>query len=49
VTALVSSGRLALDGLITHRKQFHEAAEAYATAFTDPSCLKMLLDWTECR
>lgn len=49
VTALVSSGRLALDGLITHRKVFHEAAKAYATAFTDPSCLKMLLDWTECR
>ncbi len=49
VTALVASGRLRLDGLITHKRAFHEAAEAYATAFTDPTCLKMLLDWTECR
>ena len=49
VTALVSDGGLSLDGLITHKKAFHEAAEAYATAFTDPTCLKMLLDWTECR
>ena len=49
VTELVSEGRLSLDGLITHKKAFHEAAEAYATAFTDPGCLKMLLDWTECR
>jgi len=49
VTALVTDGRLSLDGLITHKKAFYEAAEAYATAFTDPTCLKMLLDWTECR
>jgi 3-hydroxyethyl bacteriochlorophyllide a dehydrogenase len=45
VLALVASGRLKLNGLITHRRAFDQAAEAYATAFTDPDCLKMLLDW----
>lgn len=45
VTALVASEKLSLDGLITHRAPFSNAAEAYATAFTDPTCLKMLLDW----
>jgi 3-hydroxyethyl bacteriochlorophyllide a dehydrogenase len=45
VSALVASGRLQLDGLITHRRAFDQAADAYATAFGDPSCLKMLLDW----
>lgn len=45
VAALVAEGRLPLEGLITHRKSFDQAADAYTTAFTDPSCLKMLLDW----
>lgn len=45
--ALVLSGRVALDGLITHRRSYAEAADAYATAFTDPACLKMLLDWRD--
>ena len=45
VTALVASEKLSLDGLITHRAPFSNAADAYATAFTDPTCLKMLLDW----
>jgi bacteriochlorophyllide a dehydrogenase len=49
VTALLSSGRLSLDGLITHRASFSQAADAYATAFGDPACLKMLLDWRDCR
>ena len=48
-SALISSGRLALGGLITHQRPFGEAAEAYRTAFTDPACLKMLLDWRDCR
>ena len=45
VKALIGSGRLALDGLITHRRQAAQAAEAYRTAFNDPACLKMILDW----
>jgi 3-hydroxyethyl bacteriochlorophyllide a dehydrogenase len=49
VTALAASGRLALDGLITHRRAFDQAADAYSTAFTDPACLKMLLDWRTAR
>jgi 3-hydroxyethyl bacteriochlorophyllide a dehydrogenase len=45
VKALVESGDLNLDGLITHRQEATDAAQAYRTAFTDPSCLKMILDW----
>jgi 3-hydroxyethyl bacteriochlorophyllide a dehydrogenase len=47
VKALVDSGQLSLDGLITHRQAASEAPSAYRTAFTDPSCLKMILDWRE--
>ncbi|MFM7347836.1 MAG: chlorophyll synthesis pathway protein BchC [Tagaea sp.] len=43
--ALVASGRLSLDGLLTHRAPAHEAPGAYRTAFGDPACLKMILDW----
>jgi bacteriochlorophyllide a dehydrogenase len=45
VLALVASGRLSLGGLITHRAPAADAAAAYRTAFTDPGCLKMILDW----
>ena len=45
VSELVRSGRLSLAGLITHHAAADRAAEAYATAFTDPTCLKMVLDW----
>ncbi|MBY0437405.1 MAG: chlorophyll synthesis pathway protein BchC, partial [Burkholderiales bacterium] len=45
VTALLASGRLSLDGLITHREPAAHAASAYRTAFNDASCLKMILDW----
>lgn len=45
VNALVASGRLSLDGLVTHRRPAAEARDAYATAFDDPSCLKMIIDW----
>ena len=48
VNRLIASGGLSLDGLITHCRSFSQAADAYATAFTDPSCLKMLLDWRAC-
>lgn len=42
---LVAAGRLSLDGLITHHAPATDAAEAYRTAFDDPACLKMVLDW----
>ncbi|EIC20040.1 chlorophyll synthesis pathway protein BchC [Thiorhodovibrio frisius] len=45
VKSLIESGRLSFDGLITHRLPADQAAEAYVTAFSDPSCLKMILDW----
>jgi 3-hydroxyethyl bacteriochlorophyllide a dehydrogenase len=45
VKRLIESGDLDLDGLITHRQVATEAPSAYRTAFTDPSCLKMILDW----
>jgi bacteriochlorophyllide a dehydrogenase len=48
VTTLISAGRLSLDGLITHLWPAEEASSAYPTAFNDPSCLKMVLDWRAC-
>ncbi len=48
VKALAESGALSLDGLVTHRQEAAEAASAYRTAFNDPSCLKMILDWRQC-
>lgn len=43
--AMAGDGTLSLDGLITHRVPAADAASAYRTAFGDPSCLKMILDW----
>ena len=43
--ALIEAGALSLSGLITHRATADAAAQAYETAFTDPACLKMILDW----
>lgn len=43
--ALIEAGALSLSGLITHRRPADQAAGAYETAFTDPACLKMILDW----
>jgi 3-hydroxyethyl bacteriochlorophyllide a dehydrogenase len=43
--ALIESGKLSLDGLITHRRDARDTAEAYRTAFDDPDCLKMALTW----
>ncbi|MEM1429295.1 MAG: chlorophyll synthesis pathway protein BchC [Pseudomonadota bacterium] len=45
--ALVEGGALKLSGLITHTRQAADAPEAYATAFNDPACLKMILDWSD--
>ena len=47
VTGLVESGLLPLEGLITHRTDASAATSAYETAFTDTSCLKMVLDWRD--
>lgn len=45
VTDLAHSGRLSLDGLITHTQTPANAANAYTVAFGDSLCLKMILDW----
>jgi 3-hydroxyethyl bacteriochlorophyllide a dehydrogenase len=46
--ALIESGALSLDGLITHREPAAAALDAYRTAFSDPACLKMILNWGNC-
>lgn len=45
VLDLIADNRLSLDGLVTHVRPWREAPAAYETAFTDPACLKMTLDW----
>jgi 3-hydroxyethyl bacteriochlorophyllide a dehydrogenase len=45
VTALVETGELSLDGLITHTMRLEQARSAYEVAFGDPKCLKMMIDW----
>lgn len=47
VSAHVHAGRLSLDGLVSHVRPAAHATEAYPQAFTDPDCLKMVLDWRE--
>ncbi len=46
VQAAIADGRLSLDGLITHRRTATEAPDAYAQAFGEAACLKMILDWS---
>ena len=46
--ALIEDGRLDLAGLVTNRRPAVEAMEAYPQAFSDPECLKMVLDWSDC-
>ena len=43
--ALVENGALSLQGLITHQATAANATDAYTTAFEDPACLKMILNW----
>ncbi len=45
VLALITDKRLSLSGLITHTEPADRAAVAYQTAFTNPACLKMTIDW----
>ena len=47
VGALIDNGALSLADLITHTAPAEEAAEAYRTAFNDPACLKMILNWKD--
>jgi len=47
VRDMAADGRLSLDGLITHREAAIRADLAYRTAFGDPGCLKMILDWRQ--
>ena len=44
---LVSGGDLSLSGIITHDQPFNSAEIAYNRAFSDPRCLKMVLDWRD--
>ena len=45
IADFANRGVLDLDGLITHREPASRAADAYTTAFGDPHCVKMILDW----
>jgi 3-hydroxyethyl bacteriochlorophyllide a dehydrogenase len=48
VTRAIATGALSLEGLVTHRFHALQADDAYRTAFGDPACLKMILDWRLC-
>src|SRR6056297_3513617 len=47
VSSLIDQGALSLGGLITHQSPAAEAPSAYRTAFGDPDCLKMILNWKD--
>lgn len=47
VLGLLERNELHLDGLLTHQLPVADAAQAYAMAFADPDCLKMVLTWEE--
>jgi 3-hydroxyethyl bacteriochlorophyllide a dehydrogenase len=47
VRDLVETGALSLGGLITHQARAEDAPQAYRTAFGDPDCLKMILNWKD--
>ncbi len=47
VLGLTDAGKLSLAGLITHHESVANADSAYRTAFSDPDCLKMVLDWSD--
>ncbi|MFL0355875.1 chlorophyll synthesis pathway protein BchC [Erythrobacter sp. GH1-10] len=43
---LIEAGKLDLSGLVTDRSPAERACEAYPQAFSNPDCLKMVLDWS---
>ena len=47
--ALIECDALSLAGLITDVCPAEEAETAYPTAFNNPECLKMVLDWSDCQ
>ena len=47
VRDLLGRGLLSFDGLISHRAPASAASGAYETAFSDPHCLKMILEWRD--
>ena len=47
VRSLIESGALSMQGLITHTAPAEDADRAYRTAFGDPACLKMILNWKD--
>lgn len=52
VRALAACGAVSLDGVATHSADVSlgtgAVRDAYATAFDDPRCIKMILDWRRC-
>ncbi|SIS50746.1 3-hydroxyethyl bacteriochlorophyllide a dehydrogenase [Roseivivax lentus] len=44
---LIETGALSLSDLVTHRTDRGGIAAAYETAFSDPACLKMIIDWKD--
>ncbi|WP_394730669.1 chlorophyll synthesis pathway protein BchC [Altererythrobacter sp. GH1-8] len=45
--AMIESGALSLEGLVSDVEPVAKADEAYPKAFSDPDCLKMVLDWRD--
>lgn len=45
VRDLAAAGQLALGGLVSHQAFATDAQAAFGTAFGDPACTKMLMDW----
>lgn len=45
VLSLVEDGSLSLAGLVSHSASRGDAAAAYETAFRDPACTKMIIEW----
>ena len=47
VVEQVNAGRVRLEGIISHHVPAAAASDAYQVAFSDPACVKMILDWQE--
>lgn len=47
INRLAGEGCLSFENLITHQAAPMEAVNAYETAFSNPECLKMVLNWEE--